>query len=78
MQVGNTGPVQEFNLQVDPEAAKIVFESGVVWLGAVGLGASAVQEVQGPASDAIHQQPGICTSQAGRHQQCKGAATCTC
>eukprot|EP00775_Hariotina_reticulata_P008905 gene8905-9082_t len=27
--VGNTGPVQEFNIQVDPEAAKIVFESGV-------------------------------------------------
>ena len=29
MGVGNTGPVQEFNIQTDPEAAKIVFESGV-------------------------------------------------
>ena len=29
MGVGNTGPVMEFNIQVDPEAAKIVFESGV-------------------------------------------------
>jgi inosine-uridine nucleoside N-ribohydrolase len=27
--VGNTGPVQEFNIQTDPEAAKVVFESGV-------------------------------------------------
>eukprot|EP00882_Tetradesmus_deserticola_P003052 GHRQ01003240.1.p1 GENE.GHRQ01003240.1~~GHRQ01003240.1.p1 ORF type:complete len:358 (+),score=180.11 GHRQ01003240.1:127-1200(+) len=27
--VGNTGPVQEFNIQVDPEAAKVVFEAGV-------------------------------------------------
>ncbi|KXZ50426.1 hypothetical protein GPECTOR_16g600 [Gonium pectorale] len=27
--VGNTGPVQEFNIQTDPEAAKIVFDSGV-------------------------------------------------
>lgn len=26
--LGNTGPVQEFNIQVDPEAAKVVFESG--------------------------------------------------
>lgn len=26
--VGNTGPVQEFNIQTDPEAAKVVFESG--------------------------------------------------
>ena len=26
--VGNTGPVQEFNIQTDPEAAHIVFESG--------------------------------------------------
>jgi len=54
MQVGNTGPVQEFNMQVDPEAAKIVFESGVVWLCAGGPGTSAVPEVQGPASDVIH------------------------
>ncbi|GLC42326.1 hypothetical protein PLESTB_000659200 [Pleodorina starrii] len=29
MGVGNTGPVVEFNIQTDPEAAKIVFESGV-------------------------------------------------
>ncbi|KAG2452151.1 hypothetical protein HYH02_003183 [Chlamydomonas schloesseri] len=29
MGVGNTGPVMEFNIQTDPEAAKIVFESGV-------------------------------------------------
>ena len=29
MGVGNTGPVQEFNIHTDPEAAKIVFESGV-------------------------------------------------
>lgn len=27
--VGNTGPVAEFNLQTDPDAAKIVFNSGV-------------------------------------------------
>jgi hypothetical protein len=27
--VGNTGPVQEFNIQTDPEAAHIVFESGI-------------------------------------------------
>lgn len=27
--VGNTGPVMEFNIQTDPEAAKLVFESGV-------------------------------------------------
>ncbi|PSC68749.1 N-D-ribosylpurine ribohydrolase [Micractinium conductrix] len=26
--VGNTGPVQEFNIQTDPEAARLVFESG--------------------------------------------------
>lgn len=26
--VGNTGPVQEFNIQTDPEAAKVVFSSG--------------------------------------------------
>ncbi|GIL61686.1 hypothetical protein Vafri_15974 [Volvox africanus] len=30
MGVGNTGPVVEFNIQTDPEAAKIVFESGVL------------------------------------------------
>lgn len=29
MGVGNTGPVAEFNLQTDPEAAKIIFNSGV-------------------------------------------------
>lgn len=28
MGIGNTGPVQEFNIQVDPEAAAVVFESG--------------------------------------------------
>ncbi|DBB11457.1 hypothetical protein WJX82_006709 [Trebouxia sp. C0006] len=28
MGVGNTGPVMEFNIQTDPEAAKIVFECG--------------------------------------------------
>ncbi|KAL4450693.1 hypothetical protein ABPG77_001049 [Micractinium sp. CCAP 211/92] len=27
--VGNTGPVMEFNIQTDPEAARMVFESGV-------------------------------------------------
>ena len=27
--LGNTGPVSEFNMQIDPEAAKVVFESGV-------------------------------------------------
>ncbi|CAD7699556.1 unnamed protein product [Ostreobium quekettii] len=27
--IGNTGPVMEFNIQSDPEAAKIVFQSGV-------------------------------------------------
>lgn len=27
--LGNTGPVMEFNIQTDPEAARIVFESGV-------------------------------------------------
>lgn len=32
VQVGNTGPVQEFNIQVDPEAAKIVFNSGRVMM----------------------------------------------
>ncbi len=26
--LGNTGPVAEFNIQIDPEAAKVVFESG--------------------------------------------------
>ncbi|KAG2425076.1 hypothetical protein HXX76_013985 [Chlamydomonas incerta] len=29
MGIGNTGPVMEFNIQTDPEAAKMVFESGV-------------------------------------------------
>lgn len=29
MGVGNTGPVSEFNIQIDPEAAKIVFDSGL-------------------------------------------------
>eukprot|EP00891_Asterochloris_glomerata_P006244 jgi/Astpho2/6244/Aster-03649 len=29
MGTGNTGPVQEFNIQGDPEAAKVVFESEV-------------------------------------------------
>jgi inosine-uridine nucleoside N-ribohydrolase len=29
MGVGNTGPVQEFNIQTDPEAAHIVLESGL-------------------------------------------------
>lgn len=29
MGTGNTGPVQEFNIQTDPEAAKVVFEAGV-------------------------------------------------
>lgn len=29
MGLGNTGPVVEFNIQTDPEAAKVVFESGV-------------------------------------------------
>ena len=29
MGVGNTGPVVEFNIQSDPEAAHIVFEAGV-------------------------------------------------
>lgn len=28
MGVGNTGPVMEFNIQTDPEAAKVVFEAG--------------------------------------------------
>eukprot|EP00051_Salpingoeca_urceolata_P031499 m.11824 g.11824 ORF g.11824 m.11824 type:complete len:339 (-) comp4105_c0_seq2:141-1157(-) len=28
--VGNTGPVAEFNIQIDPESAKIVFDSGLV------------------------------------------------
>jgi inosine-uridine nucleoside N-ribohydrolase len=27
--LGNTGPVSEFNMQIDPEAAKVVFDSGV-------------------------------------------------
>ncbi|KIZ05560.1 purine nucleosidase [Monoraphidium neglectum] len=27
--VGNTGPVMEFNIQTDPEAAKVVFEAGL-------------------------------------------------
>lgn len=27
--IGNVGPVVEFNFQIDPEAAKIVFQSGV-------------------------------------------------
>jgi inosine-uridine nucleoside N-ribohydrolase len=26
--IGNTGPVVEFNIQTDPEAARVVFESG--------------------------------------------------
>jgi inosine-uridine nucleoside N-ribohydrolase len=29
MGLGNTGAVMEFNIQTDPEAAKIVFEAGV-------------------------------------------------
>lgn len=29
MGIGNTAPVAEFNIQTDPEAAKVVFESGV-------------------------------------------------
>mmetsp|Transcript_39642 Transcript_39642/g.113047 ORF Transcript_39642/g.113047 Transcript_39642/m.113047 type:complete len:169 (-) Transcript_39642:93-599(-) len=33
MGLGNTGPVMEWNIQIDPEAAHIVFESGLdVWM----------------------------------------------
>ena len=28
--MGNTSPCAEFNIQIDPEAAKIVFDSGVL------------------------------------------------
>ena len=35
--IGNTGPVVEFNIQTDPEAAHVVFESGVAVLNMVPL-----------------------------------------
>jgi inosine-uridine nucleoside N-ribohydrolase len=43
--VGNVTPVAEFNIHVDPEAAKIVFESGVL-LKMVGLDVTMIPENQ--------------------------------
>jgi inosine-uridine nucleoside N-ribohydrolase len=43
--VGNVTPVAEFNIYADPEAAKIVFESGVL-LKAIGLDVTMIPKNQ--------------------------------